>query len=42
MQLTHSVTFTIVQGTNVALVYMIDCYRPISGEVTVALYAFKC
>ncbi|KIW99564.1 uncharacterized protein Z518_11303 [Rhinocladiella mackenziei CBS 650.93] len=34
-------TFTIVQAANIALVYMIDCYRPIAGEVTVAMYAFK-
>lgn len=33
--------FSIVQGTNVALVYTIDCYRPIAGEVTLTVMAFK-
>jgi hypothetical protein len=34
--------FSIVQGTNVALVYTIDAYRPIAGEVTLTTMAFKC
>lgn len=33
--------FSIVQGTNVALVYTIDSYRPIAGEVTLTTMAFK-
>lgn len=33
--------FSIVQGTNVALVYTIDAYRPIAGEVTLTAMAFK-
>ena len=34
--------FSIVQGTNVALVYTIDSYRPIAGEITLTTMAFKC
>lgn len=34
--------FSIVQATNVALVYCIDGYRPIAGEVTLTTMAFKC
>lgn len=33
--------FSIVQATNVSLVYTIDCYRPIAGEVTVTSMALK-
>jgi len=33
--------FSIVQGTNVALVYVIDAYRPIAGEVTLTTMGFK-
>ncbi|KAL4808152.1 major facilitator superfamily domain-containing protein [Aspergillus unguis] len=33
--------FAIVQATNIAMVYCIDCYRPAMGEVTVAILAFK-
>ncbi|RDW88533.1 MFS general substrate transporter-23 [Coleophoma cylindrospora] len=33
--------FSVVQGTNVALVYCIDSYRPIAGEVTLTTMAFK-
>ncbi|KAK4168551.1 major facilitator superfamily domain-containing protein [Cladorrhinum sp. PSN259] len=33
--------FAIVQGTNVALVYVIDAYRPVAGEVTLAVMGFK-
>jgi hypothetical protein len=33
--------FAIVQATNVAMVYVIDCYRPAVGEVTVSILAFK-
>ena len=34
--------FSIVQATNVALVYVIDGYRPIAGEVTLTTMGFKC
>lgn len=37
-----SVSFAIAQGTNVSLVYTIDAYRPIAGEVVVTQLAFKC
>lgn len=33
--------FAIVQGTNVALVYVIDAYRPVAGEITLAVMGFK-
>ncbi|KAL4892879.1 major facilitator superfamily domain-containing protein [Aspergillus ambiguus] len=33
--------FSIVQATNVAMVYVIDSYRPAVGEVTVSILAFK-
>ncbi|RYP00591.1 hypothetical protein DL764_006465 [Monosporascus ibericus] len=33
--------FSIVQGTNVTLVYAIDAYRPVAGEITVTQLAFK-
>ncbi|KAK3337295.1 major facilitator superfamily domain-containing protein [Cercophora scortea] len=33
--------FSIVQGTNVCLVYVIDAYRPVAGEVTLAVMGFK-
>lgn len=33
--------FAIVQATNVAMVYVIDCYRPAVGEITVTILAFK-
>ncbi|KAL1636379.1 hypothetical protein SLS58_009872 [Diplodia intermedia] len=33
--------FSIVQATNVSLVYTIDAYRPVAGEVTVTQLAFK-
>ncbi|KUJ14268.1 MFS general substrate transporter [Mollisia scopiformis] len=33
--------FSIVQATNVSLVYVIDAYRPIAGEVTLTVMAFK-
>lgn len=36
------VNFSIVQGTNVALVYVIDAYRPVAGEITLAVMGFKC
>ncbi|KAI0475997.1 major facilitator superfamily domain-containing protein [Xylariaceae sp. FL0804] len=35
------INFTIVQAANISVVYMIDCYRPIAGEVTQTQYAFK-
>lgn len=34
--------FSIVQATNITLVYTIDAYRPVAGEITVAQFAFKC
>jgi hypothetical protein len=39
--LTVSVNFTITQATNVSLVYTIDSYRPIAGEIVVTQLAFK-
>jgi MFS family permease len=36
------VNFSIAQGTNICLVYVIDSYRPIAGEVTLAVMGFKC
>jgi len=33
--------FGIVQGTNVCLVYVIDAYRPVAGEITLAVMGFK-
>lgn len=33
--------YSIVQATNVAMVYVIDSYRPAVGEVTVAILSFK-
>ncbi|CAK7213470.1 hypothetical protein SBRCBS47491_001810 [Sporothrix bragantina] len=33
--------FTIVQAANISVVYMIDCYRPVAGEVTMTQYTFK-
>ncbi|KAK0630021.1 major facilitator superfamily domain-containing protein [Bombardia bombarda] len=33
--------FAVVQGTNVCLVYVIDAYRPVAGEVTLAVMGFK-
>lgn len=38
----YAVNFSIVQATNVTLVYTIDAYRPVAGEVTVTQLAFKC
>ncbi|KAJ5305456.1 uncharacterized protein N7443_005116 [Penicillium atrosanguineum] len=35
------INFTITQATNVSLVYTIDSYRPIAGEVVVTQLAFK-
>ncbi|KAI1339174.1 major facilitator superfamily domain-containing protein [Xylariaceae sp. FL0016] len=35
------INFTIVQAANISVVYMIDCYRPIAGEVTQTQYLFK-
>ncbi|KAF2684645.1 MFS general substrate transporter [Lentithecium fluviatile CBS 122367] len=35
------INFSIVQATNISLVYTIDCYRPVSGEITVTQMAFK-
>lgn len=34
--------FSIVQGTNICLVYVIDAYRPVAGEITLAVMGFKC
>lgn len=36
-----TVNFTITQATNVSLVYTIDSYRPVAGEVVVTQLAFK-
>ncbi|KAJ2969826.1 hypothetical protein NQ176_g8472 [Zarea fungicola] len=33
--------FSITQATNVCLVYVIDSYRPVAGEVTLAVMGFK-
>jgi len=33
--------FSISQGTNVCLVYVIDGYRPVAGEITLAVMGFK-
>ncbi|KAK3898948.1 protein HOL1 [Staphylotrichum tortipilum] len=33
--------FAIVQATNVCLVYVIDAYRPVAGEITLAVMGFK-
>ncbi|KAI0394028.1 MFS general substrate transporter [Xylariaceae sp. FL0594] len=33
--------FSITQGTNVCLVYVIDAYRPIAGEITLTVLGFK-
>ncbi|KAF9696857.1 hypothetical protein EKO04_005704 [Ascochyta lentis] len=35
------INFSIVQATNVSLVYTIDCYRPVAGEITVTQMAWK-
>ncbi|KAM0327035.1 hypothetical protein ACHAQA_006158 [Verticillium albo-atrum] len=34
-------SFSIVQATNVTLVYTVDSYRPVAGEVIVSQFAFK-
>jgi hypothetical protein len=36
------VNFSITQATNICLVYVIDAYRPVAGEVTLAVMGFKC
>lgn len=36
------VSFTVVQATNITLVYAIDAYRPVAGEIIVAQFGFKC
>lgn len=43
IRLTNSslVNFAVVQGTNIALVYVIDAYRPVAGEITLAVMGFK-
>ncbi|KAK9776910.1 putative Major facilitator superfamily (MFS) profile domain-containing protein [Seiridium cardinale] len=33
--------FSISQGTNVCLVYVIDAYRPVAGEITLSVMGFK-
>ncbi|KAH8676282.1 MFS transporter [Xylariales sp. PMI_506] len=33
--------FSISQGTNVCLVYVIDAYRPVAGEITLTVMGFK-
>lgn len=37
-----TVNFSIVQATNISLVYTIDSYRPVTGELAVTQHAFKC
>ena len=34
--------FSIAQATNVSLLYVIDAYRPVSGETIVTQLGFKC
>lgn len=33
--------FTVTQGVNSVILYAVDAYRPIAGEVMVAMLAFK-
>lgn len=33
--------FSITQATNICLVYLIDAYRPVAGEITLAVMGFK-
>ena len=40
-QLTRPVSFAITQATNVSLVYTIDAYRPVAGEIVVTQLGFK-
>jgi hypothetical protein len=35
------VNFSVVQAMNVAIVYTVDAYRPIGGEVVVTQLVFK-
>ncbi|TLD25298.1 hypothetical protein PspLS_05444 [Pyricularia sp. CBS 133598] len=35
------VNFSITSATNVCLVYVIDAYRPVAGEITLAVMGFK-
>ncbi|KAF3038059.1 hypothetical protein E8E11_005361 [Didymella keratinophila] len=35
------INFSIVQATNVSLVYTVDCYRPVAGEIVVTQMAWK-
>lgn len=35
------INFSIVAGGNVAIVYAIDCYKPITNEVTTAILGYK-
>lgn len=37
----RSVGFSLSQATNIVLVYVVDAYRPIAGEVIVSMLAFK-
>lgn len=34
--------FSITQASNICLVYVIDGYRPVAGEITLAVMGFKC
>ena len=34
--------FSITQATNICLVYVIDAYRPVAGEITLTVVGFKC
>jgi hypothetical protein len=33
--------FSLVVGTNVAIVYAIDCYKPVGNEVVTAIFGYK-
>jgi hypothetical protein len=35
------VNFAVTQATNVSLVYTIDAYRPVAGEIVVTQLGFK-
>jgi hypothetical protein len=39
--MTRIVNFSVVQAMNVAIVYTVDAYRPIGGEVVVTQLVFK-
>lgn len=41
LTLKQTVNFSTVQATNICLVYVIDAYRPVAGEITLAVMGFK-